>query len=310
MNRRQFAKTLGASAFALGLNQFSLATQSQPQVAITIDDFALQNLPPEAAMRRSRALLDALRSHGNLQAAGFICGSRVDNAVGREVLRDWDQGGHILANHTYSHWYYPNKTVEEFANDILRAEALLKEYRQFRKLFRFPYLKEGNTIERRDRLRAFLKERGYRTGHVTIDASDWYVDQRLRARLEKEPNAKLAPYRDFYLDHILDRATYYDELSRQVLGRSVKHTLLIHFNLINELFLGDLLQMFKRKGWRLINAEEAFKDPVFSAEPKNLPAGESIIWALAKESGKFDKLLRYPAEDGEYEKPRMDKLGL
>ena len=41
-----------------------------------------------------------------------------------------------------------------------------------------------------------------------------------------------------------------------------------------------------------------------------LPAGESLIWALAKESNKFDRSLRYPGEDGDYEKPKMDALGL
>jgi peptidoglycan-N-acetylglucosamine deacetylase len=79
---------------------------------------------------------------------------------------------------------------------------------------------------------------------------------------------------------------------------------------LNELFLGDVLAMFQSKGWRLINAQDAFTDPVFSAEPNILPAGESIIWALAKESGKFNGMLRYPGEDSEYEKPKMDKLGL
>jgi len=70
------------------------------------------------------------------------------------------------------------------------------------------------------------------------------------------------------------------------------------------------LDMFESKGWKLIDAEEAFKDPVFAATPNIVPAGESIIWALAKETGKFDKLLRYPGEDSEYENAKMDKLGL
>jgi peptidoglycan-N-acetylglucosamine deacetylase len=41
-----------------------------------------------------------------------------------------------------------------------------------------------------------------------------------------------------------------------------------------------------------------------------LPAGQSIISALAKESGKFDDIIRYPGESDEYEKEEMDKLGL
>jgi hypothetical protein len=159
-------------------------------------------------------------------------------------------------------------------------------------------------------MRAFLKERGYRNGHVTIDASDWYVDDRLRKRLKDNPNADVKPYRDFYLNHLWERATYYDELSRKTMGRSVRHTLLVHHNVLNGLFLGDVLQMFKSKGWKLIDADEAFNDAIFSAEPQFLPAGQSIIWALAKETGKFDHLLRYPGEDGDYEKPKMDALGL
>jgi hypothetical protein len=41
-----------------------------------------------------------------------------------------------------------------------------------------------------------------------------------------------------------------------------------------------------------------------------VPAGESLIWALAKESGRFQDRLRYPGEDGVYEEPKMNTLGL
>jgi hypothetical protein len=112
------------------------------------------------------------------------------------------------------------------------------------------------------------------------------------------------------LSHIWDRANFYGSLSKKVLGRSVKHTLLLHHNLLNALFLGDLLHMFESKGWHLIDAQEAFKDPVFSARPDIVPAGESIIWALAKESGKFEEYLRYPGECDKYEEHKMNQLGL
>jgi peptidoglycan-N-acetylglucosamine deacetylase len=84
----------------------------------------------------------------------------------------------------------------------------------------------------------------------------------------------------------------------------------MHYNLLNALFLGDLLDMFRSKGWKLIDASEAFQDPIVSAEPKIVPAGESIVWAIAKETGKFDSVLRYPGEDSEYENAKMDELGL
>lgn len=283
-----------------------------PRLAITIDDMDVNgsDTPKLTLDEQNAALLAALRSHGKLKAAVFVCGMRVDNEQSKRRLQDWNDEKHIIANHSYSHFYYPRVDFDKYSADILRGEDVIKGFFRFRKLFRFPYLKEGETVEKRDKIRAFLKERNYRMGYVTIDTSEWAIDDRLRKRLKKEPNADLTPYRDFYLEHIWERAVYYDELSKKVTGRSVSHTLLVHHNLVNSLFLNDLLKMFKQKGWKLIDAEQAFKDPVFSALPDTLPAGESIIWSLAKESKKFDDILRYPAEDSRYEKDRMDKLGL
>jgi peptidoglycan-N-acetylglucosamine deacetylase len=147
-------------------------------------------------------------------------------------------------------------------------------------------------------------------GHVTIDASDWYYDQRLRERLTAEPGFDVTRYREPYLKHLWDRATYYDGLSRKVLGRSVPHTILVHYNLINSLFLGDALTMFQTQGWNLVAAKQAYKDAIFTRQPQIAPAGESLLWALAKETGTFDFMLRYPGEDDVYEKPILDRLGL
>jgi len=92
-----------------------------------------------------------------------------------------------------------------------------------------------------------------------------------------------------------DRAQYFtDALGKRVLGRPSNTRILTHFNLLNGLFLGDLIAMFKSKGWQLIDAEAAFTDPVFQAEPRILPAGESIVWSLAKAAGKIPMSLRYP----------------
>lgn len=280
-----------------------------PQVAITIDDFNWFDIPRLSAEARNRSLLDALNSH-SVKAAIFVCGKFVDNEKGQALLGDWNKEGHLIGNHSYSHLHYHNVGFEQFSQDVLRGEAVINKQPRFRKIFRFPFLKEGNTIEKRDRMRQFLKAAGYRNGHVTIDASDWYVDDRLRTRLKKSPDADIRPYRDYYLNHIWERSLYYDDLSRRVLGRSVKHTLLLHHNVLNGFFLGDVLDMFKKKGWKPIGAEEAFGDPVFLSSPNVVPAGESLIHALAKETGKYEKLLRYPGEDSRYEKERMDKLDL
>jgi peptidoglycan/xylan/chitin deacetylase (PgdA/CDA1 family) len=316
MKRREFTASLGMSAIALGLGGIRLsgalpASDNGPQIAITMDDFLWNKSVRLTPDERNRAILGALQSHG-LKAALFVAGRNADSEKGKSLLREWDRAGHLIGNHSYSHMELNDGevTTKRFTADILKCEAILKGFPRFQKRFRFPYLKEGETAIKRDAVRTFLKQHGYSIGHVTIDASNWAVESRLSARLTKDPAADVKPYRDFYLSHMWERALYYDDLSRKALGRSVKHTILTHYNLLNALFLGDLLDMFKNKGWKLIDAAEAFKDPVFAAEPKIVPAGESIVWAIAKETGKFDAVLRYPGEDSQYEDAKMDKLGL
>ena len=287
-------------------------TMAKPQVAITVDDIGLNpnDTPLLSLDRRNEKILRALRENGDLQAALFVCGMRVDNEQGKAHLAEWDKANHLIANHSYSHFYYPSVDFEKFSNDILRGEKVISEFENFQKLFRFPYLKEGDTAEKRDRIRKFLRENNYKPGYVTIDTSEWAIDIRLRKKLNENPKADLKPYRDFYLEHIWERAVFYDDLAKKIGRKNVKHTLLLHHNLVTALFLDDLLKMFAEKGWKAIDADKAFKDSVSNAYPSNIPAGESIIWALAKELGKFDDLLRYPAEDERYEKARMDELGL
>ncbi len=136
------------------------------------------------------------------------------------------------------------------------------------------------------------------------------MDQRLTARLKSDPTTDLAPYRTYWLDHIWDRATYYDSLARAVLGRSIDHTILLHHRLTTALFLDDGLEMFRRRGWRLTDAATAFAQPQMKVDYATLPSGQSLMWAAAKASGRFEGQLRYPGEDDKYEKPRMDALGL
>jgi hypothetical protein len=84
----------------------------------------------------------------------------------------------------------------------------------------------------------------------------------------------------------------------------------VHFNVLNAFVLPDVLNAFEGAGWQWIDASLAFEDPVFRSQPQTLPAGESLVWALAKETGRFEERLRYPGEDDAYEKPKLDALGL
>lgn len=283
---------------------------ARPQLALTMDDPTLSLGSVLRWQDANSRILKAI-SAKNVRAALFVCGMRVDEAEGAKLLTAWDQAGHLICNHSYSHKFYGERTsYADFAVDFLKDEKVIAPYHNRTALFRYPFLKEGDTAEKRDRFRALLKERGYRVGHVTIDASDWYVSQRFVDRLGKQPNAPVAPYRDYLIAHLLDRAAFYRQLALDVLGRDIRHTLLMHFNPLNAFVLTDVMNAFEAAGWQWIDASLAFEDPIFRGQPQTIPAGESLVWALAKETGRFEERLRYPGEDDVYEKPKMDTLGL
>jgi len=288
----------------------SADTSARPQLALTLDDPTLSLGSvirwPEANSRILKAISDR-----NVRAALFVCGMRVDETDGAKLLSAWDQAGHLICNHSYSHKFYGEQTsYADFAVDFLKNEKVIAPYHNRTALFRYPFLKEGDTADKRDRFRALLKERGYRVGHVTIDASDWYVSQRYLDQFSKKPKTPVAPYRDYLIAHLLDRAAFYRQLALDVLGRDIRHTLLMHFNPLNAFVLPEVLSAFETAGWQWIDASLAFEDPVFRSQPMTLPAGESLVWALAKETGRFEGRLRYPGEDEVYEKSKLDALAL
>jgi peptidoglycan-N-acetylglucosamine deacetylase len=307
LRRRSLLAASLAMAFAP--RSVHASPSAGPGLAITIDDFNLSDTPRLTGPERDTAIRKALARH-RVKAAGFVVGKYLDGERSARVLTAWSDEGHILGNHSFSHAYYGGKDPAGMMADILKCEPLLTPYAGFRRLFRFPYLAEGNTAAGRDALRALLHNHDYKIAPVTIDTSDWYVDNRLTARLTADPQADLAPYRRYWLDHLWDRATYYDGLAQAVLGHSLDHTILLHHRLATGLFFDDALAMFRSRGWRLVDAVAALATPDLSRSYDTLPAGQSLVWAAAKASGRFDKVLRYPGEDDTYEKPKMDALGL
>src|SRR5262249_39085797 len=160
------------------------------ELAITIDDLDLNvdDTPLLDPDQRNTALLEVLRRE-KLQALIFVCGMRVDNPRGKQHLLAWDRAGHLIGNHSYSHLNFSEAGFEKFSADVLRGEQLIANLPHFRRLFRFPYLKEGATREQRDEMRSFLALHGYKQGYVTIDTSDWAIDARLRRKLSADPQA-------------------------------------------------------------------------------------------------------------------------
>lgn len=293
---------------------FSCKTNSQiekPKISFSFDDGSTQDFPGYENSNWNQLLLNKLAAE-NVKAVLFVKGKNLDNEEGKSIIKSWDNSGHLIANHTYSHPYFNSKKVSlnKFKQELLKNDSLINTYSNYTKLFRFPYLKEGNTIEKRDGFRSFLKEQSYKIGHVTIDASDWYINQRLIKRLKENNKADISGFRDYYLKHLFNRAEYYNSLGNKLTGRQIHHNILLHHNLTSALFIDDLINHFKKNGWEIVDAKKAYKDAIYNKISNTIPAGESLLWAFAKQTKKYDSILRYPAEDSRYEKEAMDRLGL
>src|SRR5260370_14647827 len=174
-----FPPALRVSLFSQGAAPKTSPNNSvRPQLALTLDDPTLTLGLILKWQEANNRILKAISEKG-VRAALFVSGMRVDEVDGTKLLTAWDQAGHLICNHSYSHKFYGERTsYADFAVDFLKNEKVIAPYRNRTALFRYPFLKEGDTADKRDRFRTLLRERGYRVGHVTIDASDWRVSQR------------------------------------------------------------------------------------------------------------------------------------
>lgn len=151
-------------------------------VAITFDDGPeLHDTPRMRPDERNRAMLAALARH-KLRAALFVT---VDHGANRPeglaLARAWGGAGHVLGNHTMSHLDLdsPQVTLAQYQDEILAADRALAALPGYRKWFRYTYLREGNTLEKRDGMRSFLRAQGYRNAYVSLDTSDWRLNEKL-----------------------------------------------------------------------------------------------------------------------------------
>jgi peptidoglycan/xylan/chitin deacetylase (PgdA/CDA1 family) len=281
------------------------------KIAFTFDDgdtSSYKGFPFEVWNNSILSTLDKYQ----LKAILYAHGKNKLNEKGRFILQSWNDRGHLIGNHSFAHKNYshPKATFQWFSDDFLKNDSIIRNYSNYVKLYRFPYLKQGETEEKVDSVQQLFSQLNYKIGHVTVDASDWYINGRLVKYIQSGETEKLEKFKSYYIKHLYNRAFYYDSLSSVFCSKKISHTILLHHNLAAALFLDDLIKFFKAQGWQVINADEALKDEFYTKESTLLPSGESLVWSIAREYPNLRKSLRYPAEDGSYEQVEMDSLGL
>lgn len=244
------------------------------RVAITVDDLPTHGDPFPGIDRDaiSRGILSALADNGAAKGAwGFTNEAWDDKEVA--IFKEWLSAGIPLGNHTYSHPDLSRVSVSSYTSDIARQDRVLASLANFspliakRKMFRYPMLDEGNTLAKRNAVRRYLSQQGYRVAEVTVDYLDWtWNDAYKRCRIQNDQKSI-----EWLMQHVNEAADSYlnnsVRLAKTLFGRDVDQILLVHIGAFDALTLDGLLRHWHSEGVKLIPLEEAITDPAYRTNP-------------------------------------------
>jgi len=250
---------------------FQARAQAQ-EVAITFDDLPAHGQLPAGVTREevTRKILAAFKEAKVPEVYGFInAGKLQTHPEDIKVLQLWREAGEPLANHTYDHMSLNSNPLAAFEENVAKDEATLQQLmgKNDWHWFRYPYLDEGNTLEKRRKARTYLKEHHYRIAQVSLDFEDYAWNGPYARCSEKKDEKGIAWLKESYLNTATEYMKLGQQLSQQLFGRNVKHILLMHVGAFDAEMLPQLLAQMKQQGFKFITLKEAESDPVYEIDP-------------------------------------------
>jgi peptidoglycan/xylan/chitin deacetylase (PgdA/CDA1 family) len=254
---------------------------SAGEVAVTFDD-----LPANPAMA-PRLLRSIVRAR--VPAIGFVNENKLTTNAHIDALKEWHAAGLDLGNHTYSHRDLHAIGADAFTRDIMRGEEVTTAILGSRPTwFRHPFLHTGNTPDAKQQVEEFLARRGYRIAPVTLDNSEWIFARAYDLAKNAAARKRIG---EAYIKYMDAKLVYFEDQSRKLFGRDIRHILLVHANALNADWFGALAKSMKKRGYSFITLERALEDPAYgSADAYVGPSGITWIhrWALtAGKKGAF-----------------------
>jgi len=301
------AAVVSGAVFAAAAATSHTESEAVRRIALTFDDAPRSKGGFFSGEERTRRLIRELRQAGVDEAMFFVKTSHIRSENDRERLRQYTEAGHRLANHSHSHRWLSRTDSDEYIADIAEASKILKGFDHYDPLYRFPFLDEGRTVEKRDAAREALLDLGLAHGYVTVDNYDWYLANRVKVALRDGLTVDREALRQVYLEHILESVAFYDGIATDVLGRSPSHVLLLHENDLAALFIGDLVRALREAGWEIIGAREAYADPIAKVLPDTLFNGQGRVAAMAHAAGTAPRALVQDSEDEQFLDAMLDR---
>lgn len=272
---------------------------SSTEVALTFDDAPMRDMGVYTGDERTQKLIKVLQKY-KIQTVFFSSTSGFTRYNGLERMKAYDQAGHFIANHTHTHPNYDKTSTQDYIADFDKAHNLLAEFKNFKPWFRYPMLRHGNTLAKRDAMRAHLDKMKYKNGYVTLDIQDWFMADLVNKAIDKGKSVNEKKLCRAYSEMIWESMLYYDGKASELLKRNPKHMLLLHENDLAALCLEALIIKITSNGWKIISPEAAIQDEIYKKRPNTLFNNNGQIAALYHESKgvKIHDPWSYPWEDG------------
>lgn len=275
----------GYAAMAQGvpLSLFAPSAEPAPKIAITFDDLPAHGpLPPgETRMEVISKIVAALREAHLPATYGFVNGIRVEEQpADADVLRAWHSAGNPLANHGWSHMNLNQQSLEEFEQDVVRDEPLLASFMKHEdwRWFRYPFLAEGDTPEKKFAFRDFLRKHKYKLAAVTMSFGDYLWNEPYARCKAKSDASAIETLKNSYLSAASENVDYDRSISYTLYRRDIPYVLLMHVGAFDAEMLPRLLQLYRGKGFEFITLPEAEHDEFYrSATDLNLPPGTETL---------------------------------
>ena len=288
--------SLACAALAAALLIMGPAVAKEPRlkVALTFDDLPLNGAKPASRSKEqiTRDTVAVLRKHRIPPSFGFINARALERSPdGARALEVWIASGNPLGNHTYSHLSLTKGSADEFEQDILRNEPVLElltppNAKSDWRWLRYPFLHEGDTVEKRRTVREFLRSNGYQVAETTLDWEDYLWNGAHARCLDRNDRASIEWLRTSYLSEAERWIRAQRGFSRLVWGRDIHHVALLHLGSFSSTILPDLFALLDREGFDIVTLEEAQSDPIYQSDPDiGAPNGGTLTELMMQAKG-------------------------
>jgi peptidoglycan/xylan/chitin deacetylase (PgdA/CDA1 family) len=245
---------------------------SAAQVAITFDDLPLNGTLAPGTTRAGLVaeVLAILKQRELPPVYGFVNAQKLEGSEdAAQALRQWVAGGERVGNHSYSHPDLHKSSPEIFLADVRRNEPVLEllDASDAWRWFRYPYLREGDTLDKRRTVRAALHDAGYRIAQVTLDYEDYLWNTPYARCAAKHDAQAIAWLRTSYLETAKNYLSADREMATRVFGHDIPHVLLLHLGAYSPTILPDLLDLLHAEGYTFATLEQVQSDPAYSSDP-------------------------------------------